>query len=130
MVECTAPNAAAATRTLDLVIAQAGATLRTLQQQAQVPESQMVAPFVVSPPGDPAPGMPSRTRSTVAIFAAGAGLTVVLTVILDVLLVRRRSRKVLGPAQPGEGSKPADSSVDDTKPTQVTTAPEAALEPR
>jgi hypothetical protein len=130
MVECTAPNAAAATRTLDLVIAQAGATLRTLQQQAQVPESQMVAPFVVSPPGDPAPGMPSRTRSTVAIFAAGAGLTVVLTVILDVLLVRRKSRKVLGPAEPGEGSKPADSSVDDTKPTQVTTAPEAALEPR
>ena len=46
----------------------------------------MVAPFVVAPPSAPVPGMPSRTRSTVAIFIVGAGLSVLLTVVADILL--------------------------------------------
>jgi hypothetical protein len=75
------------------VIAQAPVTLRALQQQAQVPADQMVTPFVVSPPNAPAAAMPSRTRSTVAIFAAGAGLSVLLTVLVDVLLTRFSTRR-------------------------------------
>ena len=73
MIEATNADPAAVTKTLELVLQQAEITLRTLQQQAQVPDDQMVAPFVVSPPSAPAAGMPTRTRSTIAIFVAGAG---------------------------------------------------------
>ena len=41
----------------------------------------------------PAAGMPARTRSTIAIFVAGAGLVVLLTVIVDTLLIRRKARE-------------------------------------
>ena len=73
-VEATDPDPAAVTKTLELLIQQSSATLHSLQQQAHVPEDQMVTPFVVSPPGVPAKGTPSRTRSTMMIFVAGVGL--------------------------------------------------------
>jgi hypothetical protein len=132
MIESTAPDPAAATRTLELVIAQADVTLHDLQQQARVPEDQMVAPFVVSPPSTPAAGMPARTRSTVAIFVAGAGLAVLVTVMLDVLLVRRKARKVRGlpSAKGAEQPKSAHLPADAIEPTHATTAPEGALEAR
>jgi hypothetical protein len=92
MIEETAADPAAVAKTLELVVAQADVTLRNLQQQANVPADQMVTPFVVSPPTEPAVAMPSRTRSTIATFAAGAGLAVLITVLADVLLTRRKSR--------------------------------------
>jgi hypothetical protein len=92
VIDATDEDPAAVTKTLEVVIAQAGVSVRTLQQQARVPDDQMVAPFVVSPPSAPAAAMPTRTRSTIAIFVAGAGLSVLLTVLADVLLTRRKSR--------------------------------------
>jgi len=92
MIEATESQSADATKTVELVIAQADSTLRTLQQLAGVPGDQMVAPFTVSPPSVPAAGMPSRTRSTIAIFVAGAGLSVLIGTVVDVLLMRRKSR--------------------------------------
>jgi hypothetical protein len=92
LVEDTNADPAAVTKTLELVIAGADTTVRNLQAQARVPTDLMVAPFVVSPPSPPAAGMPSRTRSTIAIFVAGAGLSVLLTVVVDVFLMRRKSR--------------------------------------
>jgi hypothetical protein len=88
MIEETNADPAAVTRTLELVVTQATETVENLQQQARVPQDQMVTPLVVTPPSAPTPGMPSRTRSTVAIFVAGAGLTVLVTVLVDVLLGR------------------------------------------
>lgn len=96
MLEATDADPAAVTKTLTLVIAQAEVTLRTLQQQAQVPEDQMVEPFVVTPPSTPAAAMPSRTRSTIAVFVAGAGLAVLVSVLADVLLSRRKAMKHSG----------------------------------
>jgi len=93
MIESTAPDPTAASKTLELVVAQSGDTLRSLQQQAGVPDDQMVTPFVVSPPSTPLAATPSRTRATLTIFAAGAGLTVLFTVVVDLLLTRRRSRR-------------------------------------
>ncbi len=92
MIEATNADQAAVSMTIELVVAQAEATMRTLQQQAQVSDQQMVVPFVVSPPSTPAAGMPARTRSTIAIFVAGLGLSIVVTVLVDVLLGRRRQR--------------------------------------
>jgi hypothetical protein len=97
MVEATNADPAAVSRTLELVVAQSEVTMRNLQEKARVPEDQMVAPFVVSSPSTPAAGMPSRTRSTISIFAAGFGLSVVVTVLVDVLLCRRRRRIDAGP---------------------------------
>ena len=111
MIEATEADPDAVTKTLELVIAQSEETLRNLQQQARVPEDQMVAPFVVSPPSTPAAGMPARTRSTIAIFVAGFGLSVVVTVLVDVILSRRRQRIK---ARPQATSAAQDPSPDRT----------------
>lgn len=92
MIEATNADQDAVSTTLELVVAEAESTLKTLQQQANVPDPQMVVPFVVSPPSTPAAGTPARTRSTLMIFVAGLGLTVVVTVLFDVVLSRRTRR--------------------------------------
>lgn len=97
MVEASSPDPATVPKTLELVTAQTEVTLRTLQQQANVPDDQMVSSFVVSPPGDPIGAMPTRTRSTMALFVAGAGLSVLVTVVADVLLSRRRRTQARPP---------------------------------
>ena len=94
MIEETAADAAAATKTLGLVTDEVTASLQSIQQQAGVPAEMMVASFVVSPPSRPVAGMPSRTRATASVFVAGLGLTVLVTVLVDVLLVRRRKPKI------------------------------------
>ena len=91
-IEASSPDPAQVTRTLDAVTVQADPTLRTMQERAGVPPEQMVKPFIVSAPGTPKGSMPSRTRSTIAIFVAGAGLSVLFTVAVDVLLTRWKSR--------------------------------------
>jgi hypothetical protein len=123
MVEVTDANPAAVTKTLELVLAEADPTLRTLQEQARVPADQMVTSFVITPPNPPAPGMPTRTRSTISIFLAGAGLSVLLTVIIDVLLIRRKSRPRKGQYReaelaPDRDATPQKQDIDD-KPQDI-----------
>ena len=93
MIEATEPDPIAASETVQLVVAQADSTLRSLQRQASVPDDQMVTPFVVSPQSVPWPGMPSRTRSTVAVFVAGAGLAILFGLVVDVLMTRWKARR-------------------------------------
>jgi hypothetical protein len=93
MIEATEPDPTSATKTVELVEAQADPTLRTFQQQAGVPDDQMVKALVVSPPTAPLGGIPSRTRSTVAIFAAGAGLAILIGVVVDLGLIRWKARR-------------------------------------
>jgi hypothetical protein len=93
MIDATEPDPAAASKTVELAAAQADPTVRTLQQQAGVPEDQMVKAFVVSPPSAPTAGMPSRTRSTTAVFIAGAGLAILFGVVVDVLILRWKARR-------------------------------------
>ena len=132
MIESTNADAAAVSRTLALVLAEAEETLRNLQQQARVPDGQMVSPFVVSPPSTPAVGMPARTRSTIAIFVAGVGLTVVVTVLVDVLLVRRRQRIDAHPkaTSAAEGSVPDRTPRGVPEPTGVVGVNEGAMDAR
>ncbi|MFC9786503.1 hypothetical protein [Rhodococcus sp. NPDC127528] len=105
MIEATNADPAAVTKTLELVAAQGDVTLQTLQRNARVPEDRMVGPFSVQPPGTPVPGMPSRTRSTVTIFVAGTGLAVLATVLLDLLLMRRKDRNAVPvPAPPADAT--------------------------
>jgi hypothetical protein len=93
MVEATEPDPLTASKTVESVVGQAGSTLRALQQQAGVPDDQMVTPFVVSPQSGPWPGMPSRTRSTIAVFVALAGAAVLAGLLTDVLLSRWSARR-------------------------------------
>jgi hypothetical protein len=76
----------------------------------------MVKAFVASPPSAPTAGMPSRTRSTVAIFIAGVGIATVVGVVIDVLLMRWKARRqkrrearaeTPGAAQPSHSAQPA-----------------------
>jgi hypothetical protein len=93
MIEATEPDPVAASKTVELVVAQADSTLQSLQQQASVPDDQMVKPFVVSPPSAPVAGMPSRTKSTISVFVAGAGLAILAGLVVDVLLIRWKARR-------------------------------------
>jgi hypothetical protein len=116
MIEATEADPVSASKTISLVVDQAGATLRTLQQQANVPDSQMVTPFIVSPPSPPAEGVPSRIRSTLAIAIGGAGLAILAAVIFDVLLLRwtsRRQRRIRAaqPTTAGPGGPDADTEA-------------------
>jgi hypothetical protein len=131
MVDVTNADRAAVTQTLELVTQQAALTVRNLQKQAQVPEDQMVAPFVVAPPSTPAAGMPARTRSTIAIFVAGAGLSVLLTVVFDVFMTRfkARRRQRLASAEAGAKPEPADAPRDGHQIDSGATVTPAALEP-
>jgi hypothetical protein len=102
MIEATEPYSAAASKTAELVVAQADPILRSLQQQASVPDDQMVKALIVSPPSVPAAGTPSRTRSTIAIFVACAGLSILVGLVVDVLWMRwktgrRKSRRTRVP---------------------------------
>lgn len=132
MIEATEATPQAATRTLELVITQSEQTLRKLQQQARVPDDQMVAPFVVSPPSAPEAGMPSRTRSTIAIFAAGVGLTIVFTVIVDVLLsrLRRRIRERSRAKAEAVGPSPERTPSELPEPKSVVGVSEGAMDAR
>ena len=97
-----------------------------------MPEDQMVAPFVVSPPSAPAAGMPARTRSTIAIFVAGAGLSVLVTVLVDVLLTRRKSRaQRRRPAQSEAAAGPNPVERDDVpEPNDAATVAEGVMDAR
>jgi hypothetical protein len=91
VIEGRASKPTQVTTTLDLLVAQSAVTLRSLQQQAHVPEDQMVIPFVVSPPKTPSAAYPTRVRWTLERFLAGVGVSILLTVLVDVLLTRRKS---------------------------------------
>ena len=106
-------EAAAATKTVSLAAAQADPALHLIQQQAGVPEEQMVHAFMVSAPSPPVQAVPSRTRSTMMIFVAGAGAAILVAVILDVILIRRKARKQ--DRQSGVQALDTVKSVDDAE---------------
>jgi hypothetical protein len=131
MIEVTDADPTEVSKTLELVVHEADGTLRSLQQQAQVPDDQMVTPFVVSPPSAPAAGTPSRTRSTIAIFVAGAGLAVVVTILADVLLTRRKARRrQLPPTGADVQPVPADVGPNGQHPAPTASPTEGARETR
>jgi hypothetical protein len=129
MVEITSGNSAAVTRTLGLVITQAEDTVKTLQQQARVPDDQMVSTFVVSPPKPPVAGMPSRAKSTISIFVAGAGFSVLLAVLLDVLLTALKARAQQRRREQSEPASGPDSgqSPNGDRPVEATLAAEGTV---
>jgi hypothetical protein len=133
MIEATESDPVAASKTVELVVAQANSTLRSLQQQAQVPDDQMVTPFVVSPPSVPSPGMPSRTRSTIAVLAAGVAIAILVGVVVDVLMTRwkasRRKRPQTG-VQAADGAHTADGAGNANPQNEDAAASEVAVDSR
>lgn len=118
MIEETAPDPAAATKTLELVSDEMSSSLESIQKQANVPPEMMVEAFVVSPPSTPVAAMPTRTRSTASIAVAGIGLSILATVLVDVLLVRRRQRTKLHAQTPSDDEQsPADNRTSSRAPS-------------
>ncbi|MFF0816098.1 hypothetical protein ACFYVR_13240 [Rhodococcus sp. NPDC003318] len=107
-IESQLADPAQVTKTLEVVAAQGQSTLQALQQSAGVPADEMVSTFVVQPPGPPVQAMPSRTRSALSILIAGAGLSTLVTVLLDVALSRRRAK----PVNPERDSESPRSETD------------------
>jgi hypothetical protein len=125
MIEATKSTPVAASKTVAAVVAQADPVLRNLQLQAGVPEGQLVKALVVSPPTPPQIGIPSRMRSTIAIVAAGIGFAVVVAVLLDVILLRRKVRfwKSRGAARNADATS---TQTDETSTQTPQTLDEAA----
>lgn len=89
MIEATEPAAASATKTVDLAATQADAILVQIQQQAGVPDSEMVRAIRASPP-KATEGMPSRNRSALLMLALGTGLAILAGVVVDALISKLR----------------------------------------
>ena len=93
LIETTQPNGDTTAKTIDSRLAQSDEVLKNVQRKAGVPESELVGALVLSRPGKPVGGMPSRVRSTASIFIGGLGVSILLSVVADVLLSRRRARR-------------------------------------
>lgn len=123
LIDVVAPEPDTSSKTLELVTAEFSTALENLQRQAKVPPEMMVEPFVVSPPSTPTAAMPSRTRSSMSIFVAGAGLAVVVSVIADALLSRRRKRA--GTRAGAAGAAPElPQKSDDATASDIAAAPD------
>jgi len=92
MIEATEPDPASATRTVELAAQQADPILIGIQQQAGVPQSQMVKAINASSTKAVA-GMPSRNKTVSLMLAFGVGLGVLVAVLLDLTI--NRSQKWL-----------------------------------
>lgn len=122
LIEATEADPAAASTTVEAVVAQADPTLQRLQQQANVPDDQMVKSFTVSPPSVPTPGVPSRTRSTIVVGVAGAGIAVLVAVVVDLLLLRwksRRQKRRQSRVQTPDGAEPPQAAQPPLEPAST-----------
>lgn len=119
-VDTTQPDPESATKTVSLVMAQIGSVLESIQRNAGVPDDMMVRPISATPPQTPTPGVPSRTRSTIAIMAGGVGIAVVIAVLFDVVLSRmaaaRSSRKRPSDNRPPSSPSHGDALDNDVSP--------------
>ncbi len=111
MIEATESTPDSAAKTVQLVVAEANSTIYNLQQQAAVPEDQMVKVFVASPPSAPIAGIPSRTRATLAVLAGGIGLALLIGVLADIFINRLKRRWQKRPKQPAEPVRERRSQV-------------------
>lgn len=89
-VEATASDTAAVERTLTLVTQQAQTTLKQIQEGAGVVAVTQATTYPVRPPTAPEARKPGRARTTVAIFVVGFALSVLISVVADVMITRRR----------------------------------------
>lgn len=87
MIEATEPDAGSAAKTVELAASQADAVLLAIQQQASVPESQMVRAIRASSP-KAVRALPSRTKSSLLILGAGAAFAILAGVVVDALITR------------------------------------------
>ena len=114
MIEASSPDPALVAQTIELVSAQGEGTLIGLQERAGVPPEVMLHTYPLGSVGEPVPAMPSRTRSTVAVFVAGVGLAVLLTVLVDIYMVRRKARR--SEARQNPETAPAAATTRDAEP--------------
>lgn len=98
MIETTQPTADLSAKTIELVVGQSSSVLKATQQQAGVGEAQMVKPILAAAPAEPKMGTPSRTKASLGIFLGGFGLSVIVTVLVDIAMSRRRLGKPATPA--------------------------------
>lgn len=112
-IDTTQRNPDIASKTVELVVAQADEIVKNVQKQAGVPDSQLVGTTLVSFPGKPTGAMPSRIRSTASIFIGGLGLSIVTGVVIDMVLLRRRARRSRAVLGGPENSDSAGAAPDD-----------------
>lgn len=97
MVEATETDPTSAVKTVELAAAQADSVLTGVQQQAGVPDFQMVKAIQASRP-QAVMGTPSRNKSMLVTLAVGVGLAIMAGIGVDALINRlqkwRRERRL------------------------------------
>jgi hypothetical protein len=111
VIDTTADDPDQAAKTLDLVAAQSDGKLRSIQASARIPEDQMLQTYAVGTQGAPIAAIPNRLRGAVATFVGGLGLVVLVTVLIDVLIQRRRDNRAT--AQPDPSSNGRQPGADE-----------------
>lgn len=108
MIEATEPDAASASRTVELAAAQTNRILHDIQLQAGVSEAGMVRAIDASRPATVA-GVPSRNKRFLLILAVGFGLAIVAAVGVDVLAQRLGTRPRKDPTHKDTEADPSDT---------------------
>ena len=92
-IETSQPDPMRATKTMELVVAQADPALRMVQERASVPPDQFVKAIIGTPPTKPQAAMPSRTKSAISIVVAGIAFSMIAALISELLLNRWKSKR-------------------------------------
>lgn len=90
LVTVEAPTAGAAREGVAVVLEEIPTTLATIQESAGVDDDQLIRSEVVAVSKSPAVSYKPQLRVGLLVAAAGMGLTLVVTALLDSLLCRRR----------------------------------------
>ena len=90
MVDVTASDPETAQKTIAAVLQQVPSVVRSIQLDAGVPESLLAKPITATQPGPPTAAVPSRSKAAIVLFLAGTGISVLIAVLADIAIMRRR----------------------------------------
>jgi hypothetical protein len=132
MIEATESDPASAVKTVELAAAQADSVLTGVQQQAGVPDFQMVKAIQASRP-QAVEGTPSRNKTLLVTLMIGIGLAILAGVGLDALVNRlqkwRRERRLTQSMSDTSSDATAKHSQPNTEARQMDSAPQKAVVP-
>lgn len=127
LITATDKTAEGALKTLAVALDAVPESLKTLQDELNVPEAARVGSMRLTMDTQATPQTSATTRTIVAALGVGLGLTIGSAVGLDAIIQRRRSSAGRGPAQPDEVRK--KQPEEDRKSARVARSKPAAQNP-
>lgn len=105
LITATDKTSEGALSALELALAAVPESLKTLQDELDVPEAARVGSMRLTADTEATPQTSATTRTVVAALGVGLGLTIGAVVGLDAIIQRRRATAERGPAQSDDDRK-------------------------